>query len=312
MESVSRILVLFNPRSGLGVSLRVLMDAFQEVWDLEPRMVSYQFSQSMEDGMRKVDQAVKDGIDTIFVVGGDGMINTIGGHLLGTGIQLGVIPAGSGNGFGRHFEIPLQPGKAIRALAKGSIREIDVGFANERPFFVTCSLAWDAAIVKSFEKSPVRGVLPYVFAAAYELFDYKPEKFNISVDDGPVEEIEEPMLFTIANLTQYGGGALIAPQARADDGTLWLTYAKRADVPKLIPQLSKFFEGNINQISGITTQRFTSLKVQRETAQPLQVDGELMQTTAEVTITLKPKALKVLVPQPADCGYSGRAGRTAG
>jgi YegS/Rv2252/BmrU family lipid kinase len=286
-----------NPRSGLGISQRKLMEAFEEVWDQPPRVVSYQFSQSMEDGKRKIDQAITDGIDTIFVVGGDGMINTIGGELLNTGITLGVIPAGSGNGFGRHFEIPLQPEKAVQALAKGSIREIDVGMANDRPFFVTCSLAWDAAIVKTFERSPVRGVLPYVFAAAYELFDYKAEEFRIRVDDGPAEAIEEPMLFTIANLTQYGGGALIAPQARADDGKLWLTYARRSDVPKLISQLPKLFEGKINQADGITAREFTRLHVVRESAQPLQVDGELVESTAEVTITIKPKSLKILVPQ---------------
>lgn len=297
MQDIRRILVLMNPRSGLGVSQRKLMEAFQEVWDPPPRMVTYQFSQSMEDGKRKIEQAITDGIDTIFVVGGDGMINTIGGQLLGTGITLGVIPTGSGNGFGRHFEIPLQPEKAVRALAKGSVREIDVGFANERPFFVTCSLAWDAAIVKSFERSPVRGVLPYVFAAAYELFDYKPEEFTIRLDDGPAEIIDQPMLFTIANLTQYGGGALIAPQARADDGKLWLTYAKKADVPRLIPQLPKFFEGKIGQVDAIYSKEFTKLTVERQTPQPIQVDGELEKSTSDVTITLKPKALKVLVPQ---------------
>jgi YegS/Rv2252/BmrU family lipid kinase len=297
MEDPRRILVLMNPRSGLGISQRKLMEAFEEFWDNPPDMVTYQYSQSMEDGNRKIDQAIADGVNTVFVVGGDGMINTIGGRLLDTGITLGVIPAGSGNGFGRHFEIPLNPEKAVRALAEGSVREIDVGFANGRPFFVTCSLAWDAAIVKSFEKSPVRGVLPYVFAAAYELFDYKPEGFRISVNDGEPEGIEEPMLFTIANLTQYGGGALIAPQARADDGKLWLTYARRSDVPRLITQLPKFFEGKINQAEGITTRDFTRLHVVRETAQPLQVDGELMESTAEVTITLRPRALKVLVPQ---------------
>lgn len=297
MNSIRRILVLINPHSGLGVSLRVLMDVFQEVWDLPPRMVSFQYSVSEEDGMRKIDQAVADGMDTVFVVGGDGMINTVGGRLVESDITLGVIPTGSGNGFARHFEIPLQPEKAIRALARGSVRKVDVGLANNRPFFVTCSLAWDAAIVKSFEKSPVRGVLPYVFAAAYELFDYKPENFHISLDGKPRENIEQPMLFTTANLTQYGGGALIAPQARADDGYLWLTYARKVDVPRLLTQLPKFFEGKIDQAEGISSCRFQRLHVMRETAQPIQLDGELVDCGAEVTICLKPKALKVLVPQ---------------
>ena len=107
------------------------------------------------------------------------------------------------------------------------------------------------------------------------------------------------MLFTIANLTQYGGGALIAPHARADDGYLWLTYALKADVPKLIPQLPKLFDGKIDQTQGIHSKKFQTLRVIRETAQSIQVDGELMETEKEVNIRILPKALKVLVPMNA-------------
>jgi YegS/Rv2252/BmrU family lipid kinase len=292
----NRVLVLINPNSGLGVSIRVLLNTFQDVWDQGERTVSYQMSKNTADGKRKVEQAVKDGIGTIIVVGGDGMINTIGQLLLDTEIQFGVIPTGSGNGFARHFDIPLNPTKAIQTLATASSRKIDVGTANGRPFFVTCSLALDAAIVKSFEKSPVRGILPYIFAATYELFDYKPELFEIELDNEPRKQIEYPMLFTIANLTQYGGGAVIAPRAKADDGFLWLTYACKSQVPRLIPQLPQLFNGKIEKAQGIEITKFTRCIVYRETAQPIQVDGELMESPAKVEINIRPRALRVLTP----------------
>jgi len=293
----NRVLVLINPRSGLGVSMRVLLDTFQEVWDQSPRTVSYQFSKSSEDGITKVRRAVEEGVGTIIVVGGDGMINTIGGCLLNTQVHFGVIPTGSGNGFARHFNIPLTPTQAIETLADAIPHPIDVGTANDRPFFVTCSLAWDAAIVKSFEKSPVRGVLPYVFAAAYELFDYEPENFEVSLDGHPPINVDKPMLFTAANLTQYGGGAVIAPQAQADDGRLWLTYAQRSQVGRLIPQLPQLFTGKIDTVQGIEILPFRECVVKRETDQPIQVDGELLPSAAEVRLRILPKALTVLVPQ---------------
>lgn len=296
-DEIKKILVIINPNSGLGLSLRILLNTFQEVLDQDGRMVWYQLSKSKEDSARKVKQAIDLGVDGIIAVGGDGMINSIGSQLLESGVCLGVIPTGSGNGFARHFEIPLNPEKAIRSLTVSEVQDIDVGTANGRPFFITCSLAWDAAIVKSFEKSPVRGILPYIFAAAYELFDYKPETFDIQLDDAPLTQVEQPMLFTIANLTQFGGGAQVAPQARADDGKLWLTYALKADVPKIIPQLPKLFEGKINQIQGVFSKDFQHLKVVRQTAQPIQLDGELIPTGKEVDITIRPKALKVLVPK---------------
>lgn len=288
--------VLINPNSGLGVGLGPLLERIEEFWGGEGQQVMYQLSQSAEDGQAKARRAVEEGADTLIVVGGDGMINTIGAALMDSEVALGVIPTGSGNGFARHFGIPLQPNKAVEALLKATPTRIDVGVANGRPFFVTCSMAWDAALVKTFDKSPVRGILPYVFAAAYELFEYKSEKFRVCIDEGPEELFDHPMLFTVANLTQFGGGARIAPGAKADDGKLWLTCALREDVPKLIPSLPKLFDGTIGKVPEIHIQALTSMRVIRETNQPIQVDGELLESPAEVHISIRPRALNVLVP----------------
>ena len=65
---------------------------------------------------RKVRRAIDRGTDTVLVVGGDGMVNTIGSELVNTDVRLGVVPAGSGNGFARHFKIPLHPIAAAQAL----------------------------------------------------------------------------------------------------------------------------------------------------------------------------------------------------
>lgn len=292
--------IMINPKSGLGVSMRILLQTFSDVWDCDGRIVTYQLTKSAEDGRTKARRAIQDGVDTLIVVGGDGVINSIGAELLNTPVTLGVIPTGSGNGFARHFGIPLNPGKAIQDLVHARPVAIDVGLANGRPFFVTCSMAWDAALVKTFEKSPVRGILPYVFAAAYELFDYKSERFQVQIDNGPETPYEHPMLFTVANLTQFGGGARIAPKAKADDGLLWLTAAFRDDVPRLIPNLYKLFDGSIGDIPEIRITPLHEMRVRRQTPQPIQLDGELVDSPPEVHIQLRPKALNVLVPSPAD------------
>lgn len=297
MEPTRRsIRVLINPNSGLGVGIGTLLNRIEEVWGRDGRVVGYQLSQSEEDGRAKARQAVEEGVDTLIVVGGDGMINTIGAELLDSPVSLGVIPTGSGNGFARHFGIPLQPARAVEALLKAAPTLIDVGVANGRPFFVTCSMAWDAALVKTFEKSPVRGILPYVFAAAYELFEYQSETFQVRMDDGPEEVFDHPMLFTVANLTQFGGGARVAPGAQADDGMLWLTSALREDVPRLIPSLPKLFDGTIDKVPEISIRPLRSMTVRRESDQPIQVDGELLPSPAEVSISIRPRALRVLVP----------------
>lgn len=291
-----RVRVLINPKSGLWWSSTGLQRLIQQHWDIPGHLLTYQFSRSPEDGIHKTRAAVEEGIDTILVVGGDGMINSIGSALIGTGVSLGVIPMGSGNGFARHFDIPLTAEKAVVALLKAARQDIDVGTINGRPFFVTCGLAGDGALVETFEKSPVRGVLPYVLSGAFEFFDYKPKPFQFVMDGERNHECRDPFIFTVANLTQYGGGAQIAPNAKHDDGLMELVIMARSDWPRLIPNFPKLFSGKIDQLPEVTTHRFRSLVVKRSEPGPVQMDGELLSEPAEVEIKVLPKSLSVLVP----------------
>jgi len=294
---MERVLVIINPNAGFGSSLGSLAEAVEKSWASRDAIISYQISRDVKDGHRKARQAVDDGINIILVAGGDGMINTIGSELIGKPVALGVLPAGSGNGFARHFEIPLNPEKAAEALVNSTPQKIDVGYANGRPFFVTCSMAADASLVRTFEKMPMRGILPYVFAAAYEFIDYKPSPFEISIDGGEPEVFEDPLVFTVANLTQYGGGARIAPQAHESDGILELVVIPKSDAPAALASIGRLFDGTINKSNGVLTRRFRQLNVRRQAPAPIQVDGELVNAPADVSVEVHPGALTVLIPR---------------
>ncbi len=296
MSTGKKVRILINPNSGMGFALDRIREALIRHWDIPGNDLSIQFSLSKEDGQAKARRAVDDGVGRLLVAGGDGMVNSIGSVLIGTGTALGVIPAGSGNGFARHFNIPLDIAKAAEALASAQVQKIDVGYANGQAFFVACSLAWDAALVDAFEKSPVRGVLPYVFAGVYKLFDYRPQAFTLLLDNQEEITIEDPLLCTAANLTQYGGGAQIAPNARADDGKLQLVTLRQRDLPWIVPMLGKLFDGTIDRLQEVQTRPFSRLTVRRKEAGPMQLDGELLSAPAEVEISVRSRALNVLVP----------------
>ena len=296
-ETDRRVLVLINPRSGLPRGFNVLRQAVEKHWDVAGVELFYQFTRSAEDGVAKARHAVYSRVDTILVAGGDGTVSTVGRALVGTDVALGVIPTGSGNGFARHFGIPLATGAAVRALAGSELKAIDVGIVNETMFFVTCSMAWDAAIVRSFERAPIRGVLPYVLAGVQEFFQYEAQDIEVQIDSMPVERFHAPMVFTVANMTQFGGGARIAPGARADDGYLELVVALRQDTPRLIANIGRLFDGSITGIPEVTSRRFRTMTVRRQKATPIQIDGELVQAPEEVAVRIRPAALKVLVPQ---------------
>lgn len=294
-DRARRVRVLFNPKSGIGTSLEDVRYALQRDWDVAEVDLTYQVSLSKEDGLEKARRALEDGVDTIVVIGGDGMINSIGSVLIGTDTALAVVPTGSGNGFARHFDIPLEMQKAAKALVNGHRLPIDVGFVDGHPFFITCSLAWDADLVRGFEESPVRGILPYVFAGIYHWFTYQPQDVQLNLD-GEELTLSKPMLLTVANLTQYGGGARIAPNAKPDDGLLELISAAKPEPIPFVREAHKLFDGSLDQIKGVVAKRFKRMEVKRERAGAVQVDGELLELGREFVIEVRTEAIQVIVP----------------
>jgi len=287
-----KTLVLANPKSGFGKANCDLSARLRSVWPGELRV---HVSQSKQDS---ADQIQAGGFDRLLVAGGDGMINSIGGHMIGSDIPLGVLPTGSGNGFARHFGIPLQIEQAAAALAQGSVVTMDAGAVNGVPFFITASFAWDAALVDTYERMPMRGVPSYGVAGMVELFRYEPQSFRVVYDDGTEEEFKRPILFTVANLTQFGGGAVVAPQAVADDGQLDLVAIDKSNMPSIIWRARAFFERRWHETDAVLCRRFRRLTMTRTEPGPIQIDGEIMEAAADVVVEVKEAALRVLVPKP--------------
>ena len=289
---------MINPRSGFSIPIRTICKAIMRYWEDTNKDVTYQFCNSVEDGIEKAGRAVSEGVDIILAAGGDGTVNSIARALINTEVALGVIPTGSGNGFARHFDIPLNIEQAVKVLSEADTRKIDVAMLNNRvPFVVTCSMAWDASIASAFEKSAFRGIIPYIFAGLNEFFVYQPQDMTVEIDSREKHVFHSPMVFTIANLTQYGAGVRIAPLAREDDGLLELVVVQRKDIPRVLPALPFIFQRIPRALPGITTISFKHLKVIRKHPTPIQIDGEPYQAGLNVEITVKRSALTVLVPR---------------
>lgn len=299
-DDLRRIRILVNRRSGFMWSFDKIQEAFDDYWDTKENDLSYQFCKDAEDGWAKAKRAAKEGVDVLLVVGGDGTISTTGAALIGTNTVLGAIPMGSGNGFARHFGISLKPAEAALDLATAEVKDIDVGRVNGRPFLATCSMAWDAAIVRTFQKSPVRGILPYVFAGAYEFFEYKPQPLEAVLDDGEKLIIPDPLVFTIANLTQYGANVRISPNAEPDDSRLELVAARKQDVPALLSGMVNLSKKSLAEFPKVMYRQFRKLTVKRPEPAMIQIDGELIEAPAVVEVEVVPQCLKVLVPRQVD------------
>ncbi|MDR2776208.1 MAG: diacylglycerol kinase family lipid kinase [Tannerella sp.] len=240
-------------------------------------------------------KAIKSGADCVIAVGGDGTVNEVAQNLLYTDVVLGVIPKGSGNGLARDLNIPMDSKSAIDIILSGHTSKIDACKANERVFFCTCGVGFDAIISKEFAKEKHRGSLTYLKDIVGSYLKYKPEIYELNIDNRTIKE--KAFLITCANASQYGNNAFIAPNADINDGEIDVTILSpfnKFDIASLALQL---FTKTIDKHSKIKTFRAKEAHIVRRKAGIMHVDGEPVMEMEEINISVINSAINVFTPE---------------
>jgi len=236
-------------------------------------------------------KALDEGATRIIAVGGDGTINEVASVLVGKSIPLGIIPVGSGNGLARHLNIPLNYKKAFQKALVGATIKIDVGHINDKPFFCTAGVGFDAAVAHQFANSKGRGLLNYIKATIITLFKYKP--IQVSINNAPVEKI---FSLSIANANQFGNNAYISPFSNIQDGQLELVKISILNKIQAGIIAVRLFKKNIHHSNNVTLQSCKQASIHYLNNAPIHIDGENLLTDNELlNITISPMALTVIV-----------------
>ncbi len=288
-----KIIFLVNPNSGTKKKKKIpklinsLID--KSIFDYEIRHTLFK-----GEATQIVLEKLAEGYRYFVAVGGDGTINEIAKALINSQGTLAIIPVGSGNGLARHLKISLKPSKAIKAINKLKISTIDFGTINDIPFFCTCGVGFDALIGAKFDQSKKRGLISYIRIAISEFFQFSPEKFQLSLDQG--EEVQySAFLVTIANASQYGNNAFIAPMAKVRDGLLDICILAPFNLFR-VPQIAwQLFSGKLYKNRYATYLKGSSLKITRASEGLIHLDGETYTMGNELRISVIPKSLNVLV-----------------
>lgn len=230
----------------------------------------------------------------VVAVGGDGTLNEIGRALVGTGATLALIPCGSGNGLGRHLGISGSVSRALSLLETGQTRTIDTATADGHPFFNVAGLGLEAELAQRFHAARVRGLLGYFLQGLATLREARAETLQI-VGAGQKTSFRAATL-AVANGSQYGNNALIAPAARCDDGILELSA-----LPPLtcfnVPGLAlRLFNGSLPQDHHVLRLRATDFEIQREREGWIHTDGETHRAGTRVRFSIVPASLRILCP----------------
>ena len=271
-----RVALIANPQSGLkrglkaaDVALRVLR---QGGWAPELRL-----SEAPGDAARQARLAAEAGCEAVFVCGGDGSLSEAANGLAGTGVPLGVIPAGTGNDFARTAGISIDPEQAAKQALNGSPRPVDLLDVNHGALWSinVMGIGLDARVAARTNRRVrwVGGMPAYLMALAAELMNYRLTPVRIRVDGRDWEG--QVLLLAVANAISYGAGIPISPLSHIDDGRLEVVAVGHVPRITMVPALLQVMRGQHLSHPSILHWTGTEVSVDTPEPTPLLSDGDL-------------------------------------
>jgi diacylglycerol kinase (ATP) len=291
-----RVLIIPNPSMGINREKRTIIDRVASLIRDRDGTVDIAYSYKRGHGKKIAAMATMEGYDAVYAAGGDGTVNDVASGLVESGIPLGIIPLGTGNGLARGLHIPLDPDGYIDVLMKNNTIAVDAGKIGSNLFFATAGIGYDSNIAYDFDQKfkSQRSIPRYFYIGVKNYFMNRPEKVTLVVDGKEIQR--KIFVLTVANTSQYGGGAVIDPHADPTDGKLTVIIIPKLGILKTLFAVRKLFEGTIYSSKDIEFHEFNSLKIIREKPGLFQVDGEAYEGTARMNVTVLPGALTVLAP----------------
>lgn len=291
MATQKKILFVINPISG-GKKKTVFNKTVLEVLDLEKFHPSFQLTTGPNHAYEIGLQAVAEKYDAVVAVGGDGTINELGAALMGTGVPMGIIPEGSGNGLALYLGIPINETAALRRINRFDVQEVDAGIINDRPFFNVAGLGFDASVSDRFANDTQRGPIGYLRSVINVLANYKPSKYTLRIDGETLER--EAFMISVANSPQFGNNAYIAPHASVNDGILDVCIVKKFPLYFLPMMVFHLFNRSVDQSEYVEIIPGKEIFIERKDSGPVHVDGEPLSMEGNLSVSVKPNSLKII------------------
>lgn len=245
-------------------------------------------------------------VDLFIVGGGDGTLSRLTPSLLAAGKPLGILPLGTANDFARSLDIPADLDGALRVVAGGYVRRVDVGFVNDRPFLNVATIGLGAHVARFHGglRKRLFGVLAYPVNWLMAWRENRPFRARITADDRTVAMRCSQV--AIGNGVYHGGGMMVSADAAIDDGLFHLYCVADIGITRWLRLIPALFSGATRGLPDVRNLSARSILVETHRREPINVDGEIGGMTP-ATFRMAEKALKVIAPPREPVGDENRA-----
>jgi YegS/Rv2252/BmrU family lipid kinase len=294
MSKLKSALFIINKFSGGGYRPEVEGRIIEQCEKLNIES-TIEFTQSPGHATELAQRAVDQKLDYAFAVGGDGTVNEVAKGLLGSQVAMGILPKGSGNGLARHLGLSVSFKKSLDIIPFHGEKMIDTLSINGKLSVNVSGIGFDGHIAGLFANKAKRGLAGYAKLVLKEFLDFKPFEANVHVNGKSFQS--RSFIIALANSSQFGNNARIAPQASVCDELLDLCFIQKVPMTQAVGFAQKMFTGNLDRSRFVEIIKTNRVTIELDKPIAYHIDGEAMPPSDKFTAELKPASLKVLVPQ---------------
>lgn len=291
-----RLTVILNPVSGPTRTRGAEWDWIQSDAEQAGWQTDVVTSEAPGDIERLAKEAVQRGIRRLVVVGGDGSINEAVQSLVGTEVELGIVPAGTSNILANEMGVPDDFREAARLAFTGRALAIDVGKANDRYFTLMLGIGYDVSTIDAMwpQFKRLMGQAAYTLAGFQSFLQHRAVRMRVEIDGRRMRRLV--YFLVIANTRLYGNAnTTIAEHADVRDGLFDVVVIRARAWYHVVFSMARIIGRIKSPFEKVETIRGREVTIRSARKVKYQLDGDPA-GNLPVRVTMLPHALRIVAP----------------
>ncbi|WP_407310170.1 lipid kinase YegS [Pseudomonas sp. nanlin1] len=288
--SERKALLILHGKQALNEEVRDAVEQWRDKgWELAVR-VTWEGG----DAKRLVEEALAAGYPTIIAGGGDGTLRDVAEALAlaGGAASLVLLPLGTANDFAHAAGVPLDPQAAL-AMLEQPAREVDLGEVGDQLFLNMATGGFGSQVTAntSEDLKKVLGGAAYLFTGLSRFSELRSAYGEFNGPD--FHWAGEMLALGIGNGRQAGGGHVLCPEARIDDGLLDISILPAPT--EVVSTLKDLLSGGLGLENMFIRARLPWVEIKSAEGLDINLDGEPLKGDT-LRFSVRPAALRIHLP----------------